>query len=233
MRGTFQIARIANIPIRLHWSLGLVFLWIAAIAVGSGLKGQQILFMVGIVLSVFLLLVLHELGHGLTASKLHVRTEDILLSPVGGVARFQKLPEKPWKEILISLGGPAVNLVIGILLFVVIKSTDPDAFLFHPRFWRLEGAPGFLRYLFQINLVILVLNILPAYPLDGGRVFRALMTRWLGRDMATVIATATGLVVSSLIIARGLVMGDEVLAILGVLVFGAALSQIKRVKPVA
>lgn len=231
MGGSFVIARIAHIPVRIHWSISLIFIWLIVIAVSSGLNGTQVLFMTGMVFSVFLIMIIHELGHGLVASFLKVKTEDILISPIGGLARFAYLPKTPWKEILIALGGPVVNLLVAGILFGIAHSMDEQAGFFHPRFWRLEGEPDFLRYLFQINLVILLLNVLPIYPLDGGRVLRALLSIWLSRTVATRIASGLGLVASSLIIARGIIFGDEILIILGVLVFGATMHEIKTARP--
>ncbi len=231
MRGAYRIARIADIPVRIHWSLSLIFLWLIVIAVTSGLNGAQIMFMTGMVFCVFLIMFLHELGHGLVASFLKIRTEDILISPIGGVARFTNLPKTPWKEILIASGGPVINLLVALILYGLAQSTDASSGFFHPRFWRLEGEPDFLRYLFQINLVILSLNALPIYPLDGGRVLRALLSIWINRPLATRIATGLGLIASSLIIARGIVFGDEILVILGILIFGATIHEIRTVRP--
>jgi Zn-dependent protease len=231
MKWTTQIARIYGIPIRVHWSIALIFVWLLLICVSSGLSASQSLFALGMILAVFLIIVLHELGHALMAAHFDVPTRDIILSPVGGLARFEKIPENPVQEISIFLAGPGVNLLLAILFVIGFMLFTPGyQFSVHPRFWRLEGAPHFWRYLFQINLVLLCINLLPIFPLDGGRVFRSLLAMRLPRPKATFLATRFGLFLSCLIVVWGVVVGDYILAVIGFFVCVSVFHQ-KTVKP--
>jgi Zn-dependent protease len=131
--------------------------------------------------------VLHELGHALMAKKLNIRTNSIVILPIGGVATLDKMPEKPAQELLVALAGPAVNVAIAVLiaLFVPIRSYfNFDTFILEEQLYR-ATFQNFLFYLFLANVMLLVFNLVPAFPIDGGRVFRALLSFKLGRVRAT------------------------------------------------
>jgi Zn-dependent protease len=138
--------------------------------------------------SVFGCVLLHELGHALMARQYGIVTEDITLYPIGGVARLRRMPRAPGAELLIALAGPAVNLLIVLALAAVSTlglvgsswSASPG----------LLG--GFVDELILINLGLALFNLIPAFPMDGGRVLRALLSGWLGRSRATMIAAGVG-----------------------------------------
>ena len=135
MKGAFQLVRVAGIPIRIHWSFGILILWVVYTAVSYDLSWQATLMSVAIVLTIFLCVVLHEYGHALTARRFGVNTKDIILSPIGGIARLDFIPENPREEILIAIAGPAVNLLIASLLLAI-------AFFFTP-YWVDLGSRQF------------------------------------------------------------------------------------------
>lgn len=137
------------------------------------------------ILALFGCVVLHELGHALMARRFGIQTLDITLYPIGGVARLERMPRAPGTELLIALAGPAVNfaIVVGLMILGLLGlgGTDSTALL-----------GDLLDSLLVVNLVLGLFNLIPAFPMDGGRVLRALLSGWLGRALATSIAAAIG-----------------------------------------
>jgi Zn-dependent protease len=156
----------------------------------------------GMVFSLFLLLclagvfacvVLHELGHALMARWFGIGTESITLYPIGGVARLRRMSDKPFEEICIALAGPAVNLVLALLLTPLVIAT------FGPATIQEVGVSRFVLELLRANVALLLFNLLPCFPMDGGRVLRAFLAWWKGQLRATEIAVRVGLVTAILI----------------------------------
>lgn len=245
MKGAFQLVRVAGIPVRIHWSFGILILWVIYTAVSYDLGWQGTLMSIAIVLTVFLCVVLHEYGHALTARRFGVDTKDIILSPIGGIARLDFIPEKPREEILIALAGPAVNFVIAsVLLIIAILFTPYWVDLGSRQFWGLDYAQPIIIIIAKINLILLVFNMVPAFPMDGGRVFRALLTIPLGRVRATTYAGTVGqaiglflfgagafeMIFGKAVIIGGMKVSDLVLSIIGLFIYLAARREIKAVK---
>ncbi|NNE28661.1 MAG: site-2 protease family protein [Saprospiraceae bacterium] len=198
MKGSLKLLSLFGIPIFLHWSFPLVFLWIAYLAYSSAEGGVTFfLWLSCLFILVFLCVVLHEFGHALTARRFGVKTKDIILSPIGGVARLEKLPEKPWHEFLVAIAGPMVNVFIFLILLLVAYlagftegwaqelEADPSIGILMRR-----GFTDFiLGSLMLTNLVLVGFNLIPAFPMDGGRILRSLLSIPLGRIKATQIAT--------------------------------------------
>ena len=245
MKGAFQLVRVAGIPIRIHWSFGILIAWVIYTAVSYDLGWQATLMSVAIVLTIFLCVVLHEYGHALTARRFGVETRDIILSPIGGIARLDFIPEKPREEILIAIAGPAVNLVIAtILLAIAIFFTPYWVDLGSRQFWGLDYAQPVIIIIAKINLILLAFNMVPAFPMDGGRVFRALLTIPLGRVRATTYAGLLGqaiglflfgagafeMVFGQAVYIGGIKVSDFVLTLIGLFIYFAARREIKAVK---
>ena len=163
-----KIATVAGIPIRLHFTFLLFLLWIY---VASPSNGRLV--SVGYVLTVFLCVVLHELGHSLVALRCGIPVADITLYPIGGVARIEKRP-KARQELVIAVAGPAVNVVIAACLAVVLAAQGKlplAADLFHFG----GGLTGFVAGILKANIWLVLFNLIPAFPMDGGRVLRAVL----------------------------------------------------------
>lgn len=245
MKGAFQIAKVFNIPVRIHWSFFLLILWVVYLVQQQGgpLNVLNLIFQIAVVLVLFTCVVLHEFGHALTARRYGVNTMDIIISPIGGVARLDRMPDKPIQEFWVAIAGPLVNfgiiiiLWIGILLFrevgfaefqkVLINFWNPDSNVFVD---PLTPTDELLFYLVLINLVLAVFNLLPAFPLDGGRIFRALLSIKFGRFKATRIASYVGQFFAVLLLIYGLYQSQFITAVIGVFVFSMAQSEFQSVK---
>ena len=181
MANSYPIGNIFNIPVRVHVTL-LIFLPLFALsfAPAAGLQGllYGLLFAVGL----FGCVVLHELGHSLVARAKGARILEILLLPIGGMARLERMPTKPIDEIQTALAGPAVSLALGILAWWFA----PLAAVLHHNFGLLLANLG------GFNIMLAFFNLIPSFPMDGGRVFRAVLTPRLGRLAATKLAAKVG-----------------------------------------
>jgi Zn-dependent protease len=177
MRLSWKIGRVAGIDVYVHATFLLIFLIFGG--------GPHALLNLMMVLSMFGCVLLHELGHALAARRFGIDTADITLYPIGGVARLRRLPRAPGAELVIALAGPAVNFVIAAGLYLLAWSSVVA--LLAPA-W----AGPFVGQLMLVNLGLGVFNLLPAFPMDGGRVLRALLSGWVGRAQATTIAARIG-----------------------------------------
>jgi len=169
---SWKLGRVAGIDLFLHPTFLLVFLF-------TGVQA------IPFVLALFGCVVLHELGHALMARRFGIETEDITLYPIGGVARLRRMPRAPGAELLIALAGPAVNFCI-IAALIVLQMVGLANFAYG------SWLDGFVENLILVNLVLGLFNLIPAFPMDGGRVLRALLSGWLGRAQATSIAASLG-----------------------------------------
>ena len=184
MGWSLPIFRIAGIQLRIHVTFLLLIAWLAFgyyAEGGSAVAANRVIF----VLLLFLCVVLHEFGHALAAKSFGINTPDITLLPIGGVARLERMPEEPAQELVIAVAGPAVNVVIALGLFVAGGSHA----LLNPAAVESEGL---IPQLLTINILLLLFNLLPAFPMDGGRVLRALLATRFSYARATQIAATVG-----------------------------------------
>ncbi len=180
---SLSLGSVSGIPIRLHFSFLLFLAWLAIGSIQSGQWGG-LFFVVGI----FSCVVLHELGHSLIAQRYGIGVADIVLYPIGGVARLLKLP-KPAQELWIAIAGPLVNVVIAAALYLWLWATH--TMIPWQELWASQGH--FWQKLSFANAVLLFgINLIPAFPMDGGRVLRALLALRLDELRATQIAAAIG-----------------------------------------
>jgi Zn-dependent protease/predicted transcriptional regulator len=187
-RWSWTIGRIAGIDIQVHATFLLLLAWIAYAQYRS--IGTTAAAISGVVftLAVFASVVLHELGHALTAAHFGVKTRGILLWPLGGVAQLEQIPDEPREELLIAAAGPAVTIVIALILYAILRATGVPID-YHNAF---GGNGGFLERLLWINVVLAAFNLLPAFPMDGGRILRALIAMRIDHARATAIAAGIG-----------------------------------------
>ncbi|MGE0867873.1 MAG: site-2 protease family protein [Kofleriaceae bacterium] len=191
-RWSWRIGTVFGIPIRVHVTLLLLLAWIATSAWLYGLGPRATLAGIVMVAMVFAIIVIHELGHALMARRFGIRTRDILLLPIGGVASLERIPERPAHELVTALVGPMINVVIAALLAIVIAAAGTA---FDPSDAPTLGQ-AFLAQFMWINVVLAVFNLLPAFPLDGGRALRALLAMRIDRERATEIAATAGKVLA-------------------------------------
>lgn len=223
MKGSLTLGRVKGIRIRVHWTFLLLIGWIVFLELSRGNDLSAILWSIGFVIVLFACVVFHELGHALTAARFGIGTQQITLLPIGGVASLESMPENPKEELLVAVAGPAVNVVIALLLYLLapigdFMNQDPA---------QLEETlsainPGnFLFYLFSANVMLVLFNVIPAFPMDGGRILRALLSMKMDRIQATQIAAWLGQMVALFFFLFGLLF-NPILALIGVFVFFGA-----------
>ncbi|MEM9355738.1 MAG: site-2 protease family protein [Pseudomonadota bacterium] len=188
MAKTLQLGIFGGIPVQIHWTFSLLLLWslFVGYAAGGGLVAA--LANVALVLLLFACVVLHEFGHALAARRYGIGTHDITLLPIGGVARLERMPRNPLQEIVVALAGPAVNVVIAASIVAILFVTQG----FETLSFETLSSGGILSRLLIINCALFVFNLLPAFPMDGGRVFRASLALVMGYARATRIAARVG-----------------------------------------
>ncbi len=192
MKWSWRIGRIAGIDVFMHVTFLLILGWVGINyylprhSLADTLSGLVFISVL------FAIVVLHELGHALTARRFGIATRDITLLPIGGVARLERMPEDPRQELLVALAGPAVNVALAGGVFVFL---GPGGGLAEPQNFQMVGG-NFLVKMFWINIVLAIFNLIPAFPMDGGRVLRALLALRIDYVRATEIAATTGQVLA-------------------------------------
>jgi Zn-dependent protease len=242
---SWHIGSIRGISLKIHFTFPLVLLW-AAFQFGGGRGGDAQLALFGsfLVLVLFVCVLLHELGHALVALHYGIPVEDITLLPIGGVARLRIIRDSPLQELVIAIAGPLVNIAIAALLLPPLLYTSGllqlGGGMFLPALeWRSIllillrsmqriSLEGMLAYLFFANVMLALFNLLPAFPMDGGRILRALLALLLPYRWATVAAVRAGQLVALLLLVWGFRMSPGLLLI-AIFVFVAGSAELQRV----
>lgn len=209
LKWTYTLGRFFGIRVQLHATFLLLLLWIAATTLLDTGSLPAVVGSVLFVAALFGLVVLHEYGHALTARAFGVSTRQITLYPIGGVAMLERMPDKPREQLLIALAGPAVNFLLAGLIAVLLSVSGNAALLAEP----LTGALSLLALLFWANVIMGSFNLLPALPMDGGRVLRALLAMRMSPPRATRAAAK---------VAKFVALGMAVFAFAPVLSGGSA-----------
>lgn len=219
MRWSLKLGNVGETAVHVHLTFFLLLVWVAAIGWQQGGAGAA-LDGLAFILLVFLCVVLHEFGHVLAARRYGIRTPSITLLPIGGVASLERMPEKPAQELVVAVAGPVVNVVIaGVLMLAVGARFDlGDIAEFQAAQASMTGRIA------TVNVIIVLFNLIPAFPLDGGRMLRALLAMRLDRTRATVIAARTGQAFALLFAVLGL-FGNPFLLLIAVFIFFAAQAE--------
>jgi stage IV sporulation protein FB len=219
MRWSLNIGTIAGTAVRVHITFLLFLVWIFAANYASGGPDEAwtgLAFMVAL----FACVLAHEFGHIFTARAFGVATPDVTLLPIGGVARLERIPEEPRQEFLIAIAGPMVNVVIAVALWA-LAGAHPDA----GELASVDDAHvSMLDRLATINLFLAAFNMIPAFPMDGGRVLRALLASRMGHTRATETAAAVGQAAAFLLGFAGLFF-NPLLIFIAIFVYLAASSE--------
>jgi Zn-dependent protease/predicted transcriptional regulator len=231
MKWSFSVARVSGIEIKIHATFAAI-LGLGAFQWGfpKGFAGESsfsgAVFGMGLMILLFTCVVLHELGHSLVAQKFGLKVREIVLLPIGGIARLEKNPEKPLHELLIAAAGPLVNVAIAVLLFfagglaVNLGALEGRSLLETP-----IGPPSLAvlwGWLFTANVALAVFNMIPAFPMDGGRVLRAALALKMGFSRATRIATSVGQAIAFAFGLFGVLTGNVLLVLVAFFVFMGA-----------
>ncbi|WP_407519578.1 site-2 protease family protein [Methylobacterium oryzisoli] len=222
MGWSLPIGTVKGTVIRIHITFLLFLAWIGAAAYARGGQESALQSLLYIVL-LFLCVLLHEFGHVFAARRYGVRTPDITLLPIGGVARLERIPEDPRQELVIALAGPAVNVAIAALLFLLLGGLRPSMEVDNP-------GIGLFERLLWVNLFLVLFNLIPAFPMDGGRVLRAILAHRLGYARGTQIAAGVGQAVAFGLGLLGLVGGHPLLIFIAFFVYLGAASEAHAVQ---
>ncbi len=230
------MARVAGVDFYIHWSFSLIILWVIFQGSLDGSNIQAISYTSVALLLLFGSVALHELGHVLIALRLNVLVRSVTLLPIGGLAHIQAVPQRPLHEMLIAAAGPLVNLGLAICFAAALFVTDSrpllglflsprltaEAIFLHASFWQNPGQ-GLLMFLFLSNLILFVFNLIPTFPMDGGRILRATLAMFLPYIRATQIAIGLGQLTAVLMFCGALRMRNYTLIFIALLVLLAGL----------
>jgi stage IV sporulation protein FB len=217
MAWSFPVGRLFGSEIRVHLTFFLLLLWIAVAHYQQGGTAAAVDGVIFII-AIFACVVAHEFGHALMARRYGIHTPDITLLPIGGVARLERMPDRPGQEIMVALAGPAVNLVIALVL-VLILGAQVDV----QSLENLDNpTQNFLARLASVNLFLAIFNLVPAFPMDGGRVLRATLAIRMDRSRATRIAATIGQGLAFAFGFLGLMTANPILVFIAIFIYLAA-----------
>jgi len=216
MNWSIKLGRMFGIDIKMHLTFLLILVW-GAFAYGGDAGPMYGLI---VTLGLFGLVLLHELGHSLAAIGYGIPVRDITLLPIGGVARLERMPEKPVQELIVALAGPAVNVILAIILLpVVVALSAAQGMPLSLRLFTEPGLLGLLVFLLSANISLAIFNMIPAFPLDGGRVFRAVLGFFTSYEKATQTAANVGRILAVGLGLVALLSGQIWLAIIALFIF--------------
>jgi len=227
MGWSFRVGRLAGIDIYVHFTFLILLGFIGLNGYLQTGDPSAAALGLSMTVAVFAIIVLHEFGHALAARYYGIPTRDITLLPIGGVARLQRMPDKPAQELVVALAGPAVNVVLAVLFGAIMAFQGTWAV--HPEA-ALTFTASVVEQLFLINVGLVIFNMLPAFPMDGGRVLRALLAMRLGASRATDIAAKVGKGMAILFGLGGLVSGNFMLVLVALFVWMGADAEARAVR---
>jgi Zn-dependent protease/predicted transcriptional regulator len=188
MKYSLSLGKISDIKVEIHWTFLILIVWVILSGLRTQSTPQQLMWSVLYVLAIFVCVILHEFGHALAAKKFNIKTTSITLLPIGGLAQMESIPEKPKEELIVAFAGPAVNILIAVVLYPITGLSTETL----KQLSTTLGPDNFLMALMSVNVWLAIFNLIPAFPMDGGRVFRALLSFKMGHVAATRIAASVG-----------------------------------------
>ncbi len=226
MNGSVKLGRIFGIDIKMHLTFLLILVWGAFVYGGSAGPLYGVIVTIGL----FTLVLLHELGHSLAAMGYGIPVRDITLLPIGGVARLERMPEKPVQELIVALAGPAVNVALAVILLPVVALLSwGQSMSFSLEILTEPGLLGLLTFLLSANVSLAIFNMIPAFPLDGGRVFRATLGFFTDYAQATRIAATVGRYLAIALGITAILTGQFWLSMIALFIFFAGGQEAKAV----
>ena len=213
MKGSIKLVKVFGISINVHITFFLLLLLVAP----GGIRWVVLL------LGVFFFVTVHEICHSLMAKRFGISVREITLLPIGGISSMSRIPERPIQEFLISIAGPVSNIVIVAVFFFPMKYLLGPEILFHPlsaSTWPLTAA-----YLYWINLILAAFNMIPAFPMDGGRVLRAILALRIGYHKATKVAVTFGHIFALMFAYFGIVRTNLILIFIAIFIYIAASNE--------
>jgi Zn-dependent protease/CBS domain-containing protein len=230
MGSAFKIGRVAGIDLKVHWTFFLLLAFFAFAGYQGAGSLTNALVTTLVIVALFVCVVLHELGHSLVAQRLGIEIQDITLLPIGGVARLKSLPTRPWDEVKIAIAGPLVNVVLAPIFFAIALLLGTRSLDIANILQGGNSLGQIFSYLGFINVALVVFNLIPAFPMDGGRVLRGLLATRLGAVRATDISSAIGQFFALAFFLIGLLGGNFLLALVGVFIFFGASGEAQMVR---
>lgn len=227
MKGSFKLGNIKGIGIFIHWSFSLIIAYIIYSNYRAGHNAEQIAWSVIFILSIFMTVFLHELGHALAAKKYNIKTKDITILPIGGLARLERIPEKPSEELVVAIAGPLVNIALAVITGLFI--TIPDLKELTVQLTGGVNQSNFFLNFFIVNIWLAIFNLVPAFPMDGGRVLRAILSMKFERHVATNIAARIGQLLALVFIFIGF-NSNPFLIFIGLFIILGAQAEVEMTK---
>jgi len=232
MKGSIRLFTIAGIPLKVHWTFSLLILWVVFNAHNEGLSTEGILFSLLIVLGIFICVILHEFGHAIAGRRYSIPTFDITVTPIGGIARLERMPDKPKQEIIVALAGPFVNVLIALFLGVYLFFWGDYGMGFSSNIESdiYSNFKNLIPYYLIANVFLVGFNLIPAFPMDGGRVLRALLSLKWSRVLATKFAMYVGWAFAALFLVVGVYLeGQYTLPLISFFIFYMARTEYRSV----
>jgi Zn-dependent protease/CBS domain-containing protein len=230
MGGSFKIGRAFGIDVKVHWSFFLLLIFFGYLAFRDSGSLVSALVTVGLVVVLFFCVLLHEFGHSLVAIRLGSEVQDITLLPIGGLARMKSLPERPIDEVKVAVAGPLVNVVLAPIFFGLALLFGGNLSAPTDIISGVDSIGQVFVSLGYINVALVIFNMIPAFPMDGGRVLRGLLATRLGPVRATNISSTVGQGFAILFILGGFLSRNFLLAIIGFFVFLGASGEAQLVR---
>ncbi len=229
MGNSFKIGRAFSIDIKVHWTFFLLLAFFAYLSYTTTGSWVDALITIGIIVALFLCVVMHEYGHSLVAQRLGSEVQDITILPIGGLARMKAMPERPIDEVKVAVAGPLVNIVLAPIFIGLAFVFGFDLATLSNIFESQDSVGNVLLYLGGINIFLVVFNMIPAFPMDGGRVLRGLLATRFGPVRATNIASVTGQFFALGFFVLGL-LANPILALIAVFIFFGANGERQMVR---